>query len=39
MGLGAIFVAAMKEWKRSHEQNAASYLGVQASLFEEPEAE
>ena len=28
MGLGAIFVAAMKEWKRSHEQNAASYLGV-----------
>ena len=32
MGLGAIFVAAMKEWKRSHEQNAASYLGVQARL-------
>ena len=31
-GLGAIFVAAMKEWKRSHEQNAASYLGVQARL-------
>ena len=22
MGLGAVFVAAMKEWKRSHEQNA-----------------
>src|SRR5690606_27579846 len=21
-GLGAVFVAAMKEWKRSHEQNA-----------------
>ena len=32
MGLGAIFVAAMKEWKRSHEQNAASYLGMQARL-------
>lgn len=31
-GLGAIFVAAMKEWKRSHEQNAASYIGVQARL-------
>ncbi|HWV01274.1 MAG TPA: protein TolQ [Devosia sp.] len=32
MGLGAIFVAAMKEWKRSHEQNAASFLGIQARL-------
>jgi biopolymer transport protein TolQ len=32
MGLAAIFVAAMKEWKRSHEQNAASYIGVQARL-------
>jgi len=32
MGLASIFVAAMKEWKRSHEQNAASYLGVQARL-------
>ena len=32
MGLGAIFTAAMKEWKRSHEQNAASFLGVQARL-------
>jgi biopolymer transport protein TolQ len=32
MGLGAIFVAAMKEWKRSHEQNAASFLGMQARL-------
>jgi len=32
VGLGAIFVAAMKEWKRSHEQNAASYLGVQQRL-------
>ena len=32
VGLGSIFVAAMKEWKRSHEQNAASFLGVQARL-------
>ena len=24
VGLGAIFIAAMKEWKRSHEQNAAA---------------
>ena len=32
VGLGSIFVAAMKEWKRSHEQNAASYLGVQQRL-------
>ncbi|MEQ1771354.1 MAG: protein TolQ [Devosia sp.] len=32
MGLGAVFLAAMKEWKRSHEQNAASYLGVQSRL-------
>jgi biopolymer transport protein TolQ len=32
VGLGAIFVAAMKEWKRSHEQNAASFLGIQARL-------
>jgi biopolymer transport protein TolQ len=32
MGLGAVFVAAMKEWKKSHEQGAASYLGVQARL-------
>jgi biopolymer transport protein TolQ len=31
-GLAAVFVAAMKEWKRSHEQNAASYVGVQARL-------
>jgi biopolymer transport protein TolQ len=31
-GLAAIFVAAMKEWKRSHEQNAASFIGVQARL-------
>jgi len=32
MGLGAVFVAAMKEWKRSHEQNAASPIGMQARL-------
>lgn len=32
VGLGAVFVAAMKEWKRSHEQNAASFLGVQGRL-------
>ncbi len=32
VGLGAIFVAAMKEWKRSHEQNAASFIGMQARL-------
>ncbi len=32
MGLGAIFVAAMKEWKRSHEQNASSFIGVQGRL-------
>lgn len=32
MGLGSVFVAAMKEWKRSHEQNASSYMGVQARL-------
>lgn len=31
-GLAAVFVAAMKEWKRSHEQNAASALGVQSRL-------
>jgi biopolymer transport protein TolQ len=32
VGLGAVFVAAMKEWKRSHEQNAASFIGVQARM-------
>lgn len=32
VGLGSVFVAAMKEWKRSHEQNASSYTGVQARL-------
>ena len=32
IGLGAIFVAAMKEWKRSHEQNAASFIGMQGRL-------
>lgn len=31
-GLGAVFVAAMKEWKRSHEQNAASFVGMQQRL-------
>jgi biopolymer transport protein TolQ len=31
-GLGAVFTAAMKEWKRSHEQGASSYLGVQQRL-------
>ncbi len=31
-GLAAVFVAAMKEWRRSHEQNAASAIGMQARL-------
>jgi len=31
-GLGQVFVAAMKEWKRSHEQGAATFLGVQGRL-------
>ena len=31
-GMASIFVAAMKEWKRSHEQGASSYLGVQQRL-------
>ncbi len=31
-GLSAVFVAAMKEWKRSHEQGAASHIGVQVRL-------
>jgi biopolymer transport protein TolQ len=31
-GLGSVFVAAMKEWKRSHEQGASSYLGVHQRL-------
>ena len=31
-GLAAVFVAAMKEWKRSHEQNAASHIGVQVRI-------
>ncbi|WIJ26062.1 protein TolQ [Devosia sp. RR2S18] len=31
-GLGSVFVAAMKEWKRSHEQNAASFVGMQQRL-------
>ena len=32
MGLGTVFVAAMKEWKRSHEQNAASPIGMESRL-------
>jgi biopolymer transport protein TolQ len=31
-GMASIFVAAMKEWKRSHEQGASSYIGVQQRL-------
>jgi len=31
-GQAAVFVAAMKEWKRSHEQNASSFIGMQARL-------
>lgn len=31
-GLSAVFVAAMKEWKRSHEQNASSAIGIQMRL-------
>lgn len=31
-GLDAVFVAAMKEWKRSHEQNASSSIGIMARL-------
>lgn len=31
-GLDAVFVSAMKEWKRSHEQNAVSSIGIQARL-------
>jgi biopolymer transport protein TolQ len=32
VGLGSVFIAAMQEWDRSIEQNAASHLGVQARL-------
>ena len=31
-GLGSVFVAAMNEWKRSHEQNASSFVGMQQRL-------
>jgi biopolymer transport protein TolQ len=31
-GLAAVFVAAMKEWKRSHEQHATSGIGIQQRL-------
>lgn len=32
VGLGAVFVAAMREWKRSHEQNASSFMGIHQRL-------
>lgn len=31
-GLASVFIAAMKEWKRSHEQNATTMIGVQQRL-------
>ncbi len=31
-GQAALFVAAMKEWKRSHEQNASSSIGIMSRL-------
>jgi biopolymer transport protein TolQ len=31
-GQSALFVAAMKEWKRSHEQNASSSIGIMSRL-------
>lgn len=31
-GLDAVFLAAMKEWKKSHEQHANSPIGVQVRL-------
>lgn len=31
-GLASVFSAAMKEWKRSHEQNATTMIGVQQRL-------
>ncbi len=31
-GMGALFVAAMREWKKSYERNAASPLGLQARI-------
>jgi len=31
-GQASLFVAAMKEWKRSHEQNASSSIGIMSRL-------
>ncbi len=31
-GQASLFIAAMKEWKRSHEQNAASAIGIMSRL-------
>lgn len=31
-GMAALFVAAMKEWKRSHETGANSFIGLQTRL-------
>lgn len=31
-GMAALFVAAMKEWKRSHETGASSFIGLQMRL-------
>ncbi|MEP3266096.1 MAG: protein TolQ, partial [Hyphomicrobiales bacterium] len=31
-GMAALFVAAMKEWKRSHEASASSFVGLQMRL-------
>ena len=31
-GMGALFVSAMREWKKSYERNAASPLGLQARI-------
>lgn len=31
-GMAALFVAAMKEWKRSHESGANSFMGLQMRL-------
>jgi biopolymer transport protein TolQ len=31
-GMGALFVSAMREWKKSYERNAASALGLQTRI-------
>ncbi len=31
-GLATVFMAAMREWKRSHEQGASSHIGVQVRI-------